>query len=468
MAIITPITQQFASQRVDNVQPSTTTSATVVNQPQGFPVNQSLDPADPDFTPVTEQEMNGTLNYYTNLLFLQGQGGQYTFDATLSTAINGYPQGAILYCASNNSFQRSLINNNTANFITTPSYINDGVHWVNMPYPDITNSTSGIINMVKPGGGNTTVNVIGNVNVSNTAGLQNQIQISNSNSQVARLTQSMDSNNLPNEFVGVNWGSNKSGYINFFTANPGNGNFIGQELTVTKGDGSFARLIYTPSGSNLNYTGYFVALQNFLSNTKINGQIGLIPNITNGGITCFMSSYNISNQSTALNLDVARRPYITTSATLSAISNNDLPLWNDVTSYLSSQLNNYVTNSSLASQLANYIPKSQSSTLTFSGTVSGTYSINVVVNKIINSNNNYNFTLSGTSNINVVGPTTILIPTNLLGLNVIGNSYSGPALLYDGLGAICNWDKTNPSFIILSIRSGSAIVLFSLSGVSSI
>ncbi len=144
-AIITPITQPFASTRSDNYLPTTTSSPILVSQPDGFPLYQRLNPTDPNFTPVTEEQMNGTFNYYTDLLFQQGQGKQYTFDATLSTKIGGYPQGSILYCASNNTYQRSLINNNTANFVATPSYINDGVNWINaiQPYmPDIIDDIS--------------------------------------------------------------------------------------------------------------------------------------------------------------------------------------------------------------------------------------------------------------------------------------------------------------------------------------
>lgn len=146
-AIITPIIMPFANGRqtgtLPNVQPSTTpaTPDIVANQFSGFPYLQSQPLGTPNATPVNEAEMNGTLYFYTNLLFQQGQGYQYTFDATLSSTVSGYPQGAVLWCASNNTYQISLINNNTANFVTTPSYINDGVNWqtVVQPYmPDIT------------------------------------------------------------------------------------------------------------------------------------------------------------------------------------------------------------------------------------------------------------------------------------------------------------------------------------------
>ena len=144
-SIIPPITQPFASTRGDNVQPSTTPSNAVTNQPNGFPLDQMLDPSNPQWQAVKEQEMNGVFNYYTNLLFLMGQGYQFTFDANLSTAIGGYAQGSILFCVSNNTYQISLINNNTFNFVTTPSYINDGIHWSTLSsLPDVVdNITTG-------------------------------------------------------------------------------------------------------------------------------------------------------------------------------------------------------------------------------------------------------------------------------------------------------------------------------------
>lgn len=145
MPIITPIIQPFAAARTDNVAPSTSASNTVVNQPQGFPIYQMLAPTDPNYTPVTEEQMNGTLNFYTNLSFLQGQGCMYTFDQNLSNAIGGYPQGAVLWYEPLKIFQVSLKNNNTANFITTPTYINDGINWSTLLPPVATQTTDGVV-----------------------------------------------------------------------------------------------------------------------------------------------------------------------------------------------------------------------------------------------------------------------------------------------------------------------------------
>lgn len=129
---ITPILNPFAYERTDSVTPDYTKSNpdNIANQETGFPLLQADDLSNPNATPVKEEEMNGILNFYTNILFKLGQGLQFTFDSALSTRLVGYPIGAILYCESNNTFQRSLIDNNTANFVTNPSYINDGIHWI--------------------------------------------------------------------------------------------------------------------------------------------------------------------------------------------------------------------------------------------------------------------------------------------------------------------------------------------------
>lgn len=150
--IITPITMPFASGRTSgtlpNVIPAIEPNAlndNVANQTTGFPVLQATSLGGGGI-PVQEGEMNGVLNFYTNLLFQMGQGYQFTFDTALVSAVGGYPQGAILWCASNNTFQISLQNNNDKNFVTTPSFINDGIWWQNLvsagEFPNIVDDAS--------------------------------------------------------------------------------------------------------------------------------------------------------------------------------------------------------------------------------------------------------------------------------------------------------------------------------------
>lgn len=167
--IITPITTPFASGRTSGTKPNVTPPLIpnvpdiIMNQTTGIPLLQST-PLNAGGVTCKEAEMNGTLNFYTNLLFQQGQGYQYTFDSTLSATIGGYAQGAILWCASNNTYQRSLINNNTFNFIATPSYINDGVHWSNVSLPDIKDNNAGAVTIQQPSGASANLNVTGYLN----------------------------------------------------------------------------------------------------------------------------------------------------------------------------------------------------------------------------------------------------------------------------------------------------------------
>jgi hypothetical protein len=148
MSIISPLKKPFAYARNDNVEPSynKTTPDNVANQETGFPVLQAEDLSSPDATPVKEQEMNGVIKFYSNYLYKLGLGGVFSFNQELSDLINGYPIGAVLWCPSNKTFQVSLMANNTANFGTNPSFINDGIHWrqEGANYPDITdNETTG-------------------------------------------------------------------------------------------------------------------------------------------------------------------------------------------------------------------------------------------------------------------------------------------------------------------------------------
>lgn len=130
-AIITPITAPFAWSRSDNVLPATNSGSpdNVANQETGFPVLQMTALSTPGATPVKEQEMNGVINYYTQLLYQLGAGYQFTFNSALSGVLGGYAQGAVLWNAAGSNRQVSLINNNTFDFVTNPSYVDDGIHW---------------------------------------------------------------------------------------------------------------------------------------------------------------------------------------------------------------------------------------------------------------------------------------------------------------------------------------------------
>jgi hypothetical protein len=135
-----PIIKPFCNTGTQ-VAPPVGADSLVANQETGFPDSQAT-PL-PIGTEVQQNEMNGVLRLYTSLLLWLNSGGQFTFNQAFSDANNGYALDNILWCASNSTFQRSLVANNTANFVTTPSYINDGINWIdvnNASFPDIQNN----------------------------------------------------------------------------------------------------------------------------------------------------------------------------------------------------------------------------------------------------------------------------------------------------------------------------------------
>lgn len=111
------------------VAPPLGTSTTVANQETGFPPSQAT-PLNAGGIPVDIEQFNGLLNFYTQQILAMEAGVKFTFDPNFSAQYGGYPAGVILYCASNNSYQISLVANNTANFVSTPSYVDDGINWL--------------------------------------------------------------------------------------------------------------------------------------------------------------------------------------------------------------------------------------------------------------------------------------------------------------------------------------------------
>ena len=105
---------------------------------------------DDGFLPITSTDLddggiaperknfNGLFYLSTDQRNYIQNGGSITFDAAVSTAIGGYPQGAVLdYVNSGNYYKvQSLIDDNTYNFVTTPTYI-DNVHWAFLEYGTI-------------------------------------------------------------------------------------------------------------------------------------------------------------------------------------------------------------------------------------------------------------------------------------------------------------------------------------------
>lgn len=107
--------------------PPRTSSPTVANQAIGFPPAQEEDPAGGGEY-VKRAEMNGVFQ----LLSLWVNSLSHGVPVTIQPAIianGGYDLGVMLWCPAKNNFQRSLVNNNIADFTITPSYADDNINW---------------------------------------------------------------------------------------------------------------------------------------------------------------------------------------------------------------------------------------------------------------------------------------------------------------------------------------------------
>lgn len=125
------IPQPFASEGDKNVIPVADGGTNAASWNLGFPPKTSL-PYDEDGLPPDRYDFNGVINATTNAQYNIQLGIQPTFDQNVSNAIGGYPKGSILMYDDGNGnviYVQSLKENNTANFNTTPSYIDDGTNW---------------------------------------------------------------------------------------------------------------------------------------------------------------------------------------------------------------------------------------------------------------------------------------------------------------------------------------------------
>lgn len=111
------------------------------SQDVGFP-EVTMKPVEIGGEAPDGRDFNGFLQLLSSHLFASQNGGIYTFSADVSSAIGGYPQGAILgYIDTNGdyNFVKSLIDDNTYNFVTNPEYI-DNTHWERIVYPGAANT----------------------------------------------------------------------------------------------------------------------------------------------------------------------------------------------------------------------------------------------------------------------------------------------------------------------------------------
>lgn len=123
----------IASEGLTNQIPANASSITKqynASQDVGFPAI-TMKPVSAGGEAPDGRDFNGFLELLSSHLFASQNGGIYTFNADVSTAIGGYPQGAILsYVDETGEFHlvKSVIDDNTYNFISNPEYI-DGEKW---------------------------------------------------------------------------------------------------------------------------------------------------------------------------------------------------------------------------------------------------------------------------------------------------------------------------------------------------
>ena len=113
------------------------------NLQTGFPPITQI-PIDNGGIPPERMDFNGLGYLLSSFYFFTQCGGVYTFNRNVSNAIGGYPLGAVLYYTDSNGTTykvRSLLENNTFDFVTTPSYIDDE-HWAYVSSTPITQDTS--------------------------------------------------------------------------------------------------------------------------------------------------------------------------------------------------------------------------------------------------------------------------------------------------------------------------------------
>lgn len=109
----------------------------------GFPPKTTI-PIPQGGVPPNAADFNGLGYTFTSQQFFQQNGGVFTFDAAVSTAIGGYPIEARLWGKTTDGkgfIVRSLKANNTDNFVTQPAYIG----YVGGP---TTNTVGGIVYQV--------------------------------------------------------------------------------------------------------------------------------------------------------------------------------------------------------------------------------------------------------------------------------------------------------------------------------
>lgn len=95
--------------------PSPTLPAQTATWTLGFPA-VTMQPLAVGGIPPLGQDFNGVLNALSEHTVFQNGGGLYKFNQDFSTAVGGYPKGAILLSDDGSRIWQSLVDNNTQNF----------------------------------------------------------------------------------------------------------------------------------------------------------------------------------------------------------------------------------------------------------------------------------------------------------------------------------------------------------------
>ena len=126
------LTGAFAYNGQKNTIPDAPTGSFLASIQEGFPPITMM-PKKNGGQPPEGKDFNGIFNLMSQFYFFTQNGGTYTFNQSVSDAIGGYPENALLwyYPDENNvtaKWLRSTKANNTDNFITNPEVI--GTSWV--------------------------------------------------------------------------------------------------------------------------------------------------------------------------------------------------------------------------------------------------------------------------------------------------------------------------------------------------
>lgn len=117
------VKQAFANNGIKNTIPDTTANEGYASYDEGFPAI-TMQPKESGGLPPRGQDMNGILNELSQFNQYQQMGGTYGLDNNILTN-GGYAKNSIVY--QDDGIYRSLVDNNTDNFVNNPSVI--GLTW---------------------------------------------------------------------------------------------------------------------------------------------------------------------------------------------------------------------------------------------------------------------------------------------------------------------------------------------------